>query len=427
MFQFVKKGAATLCMAFALCFIGSSAEAQEQFKPNVPTIKKVFTTQLPFSTKSQKINVDVIDNLVIMEGDIILGPLVSFEGDNAVAIDGASYRWPNSTIPYVISAGHPKKTDIEWAINHVASNTNLCLVPRTNQTDYIQFVSASGCASYVGRQGGRQDITIGSCSRGSIAHEILHAAGLWHEQSREDRDNYITINLANVTAGKEHNFNKHVSDGTDIGSYDYGSIMHYSKTAFSKNGNNTINIKIPPGTAATTIGQRDGMSAKDKQAINSLYQPGSCKGTPEDCLGFNYNNVTVKQSGANWLVLDGNHSMFSAPNQLEANTIAKILKHYKATKTCYVGRPGPSFQYTLVGNASPAGAYPGEDCIGFNPAKLVLKPEGSTYLMTDGSSRMFVFPNKAEAEAALAAIKKYGFTKTCYVGRPGPSFIYMRK
>ena len=411
----------TALTLFSVCM---GLQAQELYKPGATGIKRQFDFKLPMSTKAQRINVEVIDNLVIYEGDVILGPLVSFEGEEAVAIDGASYRWPNATIPYVISSGHPKKTDIEWAINHVASNTNLCLVPRTTQADYIQFVSGSGCASYVGKQGGRQDIVIGSCSQGSIAHEILHAAGLWHEQSREDRDSYITINWSNIQDGKSHNFNKHVSDGTDIGTYDYGSIMHYGKTAFSKNGNNTIDIKVPPGTATTTIGQRNAMSSKDKAAINNLYNPGPCK---EDCISFNPNNVAVKQSGTKWLVVDGSHSMFSAPNKAEAEKIVKIIKHYGLSKSCYVGRPDASFEYLLKGSASPSGVFSGEDCLSFNPAKLTVKKEGSQYLLTDGSSRMFMFPNKAEADQTLAMIKKYGFTKTCYVGRPDASLQYMRK
>ena len=49
-----------------------------------------------------------------------------------------------------------------------------------------------------------QDISIGSgCeSLGVAAHEILHALGFFHEQSRIDRDNYVTVNFENVQGGE---------------------------------------------------------------------------------------------------------------------------------------------------------------------------------------------------------------------------------
>ncbi len=423
----MKRLPSLLKLLFAAVFLSATASqlyAQETYKPGATGSVQELTLVLPMSKTAQKISAEIIDGLLIYEGDIILGAVADTGLQKSVAITGASYRWPNSIIYYVLPANHPKKADIQWAIAHVQASTNLCLVARTNQTDYIQFVDASGCSSSVGRQGGKQNVNIGACSKGSIAHEILHSAGLWHEQSREDRDNYITINWNNIEAGKEHNFNKHVADGTDIGTYDYGSIMHYGKGGFSKNGSNTIDIKIPPGTAATTIGQRDGMSAKDKAGINSLYGMGPCK---EDCISFSTVGVKVVQSGSIWKVVSGNQSLFAAPSKAEADKIVSIIKKYSLNKTCFVGRPDPSFQYLLKGTLSPVGVMAGEDCLGFNPANLIIKQEGSTYLMTDGNSRMFVFPNKAEADQALAMIKKYGFTKTCYVGRPDPSLQYMRK
>ena len=37
----------------------------------------------------------------------------------------------------------------------------------------------------------------------------MHAVGFFHEQSRPDRDEHVTINLGNVVKGMKHNFMKY--------------------------------------------------------------------------------------------------------------------------------------------------------------------------------------------------------------------------
>lgn len=101
--------------------------------------------------------------------------------------------------------------------------------------DFILFKQASECSSGVGMKGGSQAIRLATgCSTGSIIHEIGHAVGLWHEQSREKRDDFIKVLLDNVVPEYRHNFNQHITDGDDIGPYDYCSIMHYPPNAFGK-------------------------------------------------------------------------------------------------------------------------------------------------------------------------------------------------
>lgn len=266
----------------------------EQFKPGQEAAarEEVWIT-LPNSAEPTLLEADLIDGHFILDGDIILDTESNWRKNQARAdARGTAHnlemrRWPGGVIPFVIDPGHPIANRIQAAINNLNAGTNLTIQPRNNETDYIRFVEAAGCASWVGRQGGEQTINASNnCSIGNMMHEILHAAGLWHEQSRCDRDDFVTIYWNNISNNRESNFGKHCStlnnldtwdekNGIDIGNYDYGSIMHYPSTAFSSNGRRTI---VPKGSSKYQIvsrlgmmGQRSGLSDGDVQAINRIY------------------------------------------------------------------------------------------------------------------------------------------------------------
>nr|XP_006813440.1 PREDICTED: blastula protease 10-like [Saccoglossus kowalevskii] len=82
------------------------------------------------------------------------------------------------------------------------SNTCIRFPPYNSgagHSDRISFKKDNGCYLYVGRTGnGAQDISIGyGCAyKGTIAHKIGHAIGFWHEQSRTDRDDYVTVTIS---------------------------------------------------------------------------------------------------------------------------------------------------------------------------------------------------------------------------------------
>ncbi len=246
------------------------AQNAEIYKPNSNNRKiKELDVQLPMRFNTQRMKVEIVDQMAIYEGDIVLGHEAEFNGEVsfAIAIAHNDYRWENGIMPYVLSPEHPRKAEIIEAIDHINKKTKICMVERTNERDYVNFLSGSGCWSYVGRQTYEQPINIGNCSLGSIIHEICHAAGLYHEQSRSDRDQFIEIKWENISEHRKQNFNKKDETGMDIGAYDFASVMHYPATAFSKNGQPTIVSKVP----AKAFGQRDGLSPMDINALNSLY------------------------------------------------------------------------------------------------------------------------------------------------------------
>jgi len=226
---------------------------------------------------------DAPAKLAVYEGCIILGTVDEMDGETAsiqadsdeqatvdgVGITGRRARWPGGVVPFEIDPALPNQARVTNAIAHWQAKTRIRLVRRTAaHSDFVRFRPATGCFSNVGRRGGRQDIGLANgCGLGAAIHEIGHAVGLWHEQSREDRNNHITINAANIAPGREHNFNQHITDGDDYGPYDYGSIMHYGRTAFTRNGQPTI---VPRRTGAV-IGQRSGLSAGDIAAVRAMY------------------------------------------------------------------------------------------------------------------------------------------------------------
>jgi len=225
--------------------------------------------------------VQIRDGKVFIGEDIVLFTEEAYELkklEKGGIIPFSSWGWPGGIIHYVVPSGLGSAAIVNNAIAHVNASTNICLVPRTTQSDYIVFQESDvACWSYVGKIGGAQPINVHSlCGFGAAVHEICHAAGMWHEQSRNDRDTYVTINTANIQSGYGSNFDKYGAWGTEAGAYDYGSIMHYGAFAFTANGMPTISIKSPPAAPGTSIGQRSGLSGGDVAALNTIYPTVAC-------------------------------------------------------------------------------------------------------------------------------------------------------
>ncbi|TGE25884.1 peptidase M12 [Hymenobacter aquaticus] len=271
-----------LCATVGMTAFSSCSKEQETAVPTSSAAKQEAKAEEAYPGErgtvqtgkfgSESIVYQQINGENILEGDIILaasqlnptGPQTESAGRN-------TGKWPSAVVYYTIDAALPSQNRVTDAITHWQTYTAVRFVKRTTQANYVTFRVGSGCSSNIGMIGGRQYINLASgCSTGNTIHEIGHALGLFHEQTRNDRDTYVNILTQNIQAGYENNFTKYgVSgySGTDFGALDFGSIMMYGSFSFSSNGQPTITKK----DGSTFDIQRSGLSAGDRAGIDIMY------------------------------------------------------------------------------------------------------------------------------------------------------------
>ncbi|XP_075215362.1 low choriolytic enzyme-like, partial [Lycorma delicatula] len=251
---------------------------------------------------------DEKDSDDLFEGDIIMLPkhISELRTINNLVNDEA--LWPNKTLLYDYAMNefsHEQIQLIEEAIIDFKKYTCIKFKRRdSTTTTYIYFrnIPKIGCASPIGYYAvdGPLHLFLGGykCQRtGTIQHELLHALGFWHEHTRYDRDKYVNIIWGNVARGREFNFYKKTSpDLTETMPYDYGSVMHYRSTAFSKDRLSPTIIPHENKAAINVIGQRIRFSNIDIAKLNLLY----------NCPSFYYrgDDVLKKSSIIGYLYLN---------------------------------------------------------------------------------------------------------------------------
>ncbi|XP_012547830.1 seminal metalloprotease 1 isoform X2 [Bombyx mori] len=233
------------------------------------------------------------------EGDLILNDrqrrlIVEniMEGLSRNGVKDSTKRWPDNEVVYYIQREHfngGQVQAIQEGIDDLAQASCVKFRPyKKGDRDAVVIQgSRRGCFSQVGYQGGYQVLNLsgrhpvgrGCFRHGTVVHELLHTLGFYHMQSSPDRDDYIDVVWENILEPARHNFRKYNSFAvSDFGvGYDYDSVLHYSRRAFSSNGQDTL----VPKQSGADIGQRVGLSDKDKQKLNRMYCDADSEGLGE--------------------------------------------------------------------------------------------------------------------------------------------------
>ncbi|OXA49215.1 zinc metalloproteinase nas-4 [Folsomia candida] len=235
----------------------------------------------PVEVKKSPVALNILEQRLNPGG--LVGQCKTNDSDRISSLSGnpnEMSRWRNG---YVVQLSPEWNTEqaqlIEGALYELSSK--ICIPIRkfaTGAPAYGDFVyiqkggDRTGCYSTgVGRQGGRQVINLqenGCVTKGIIMHENIHAMGFNHEQTRPDRDNFITIYPDQIEDGNAQYQYKVYSGSLTFGvPYDTQSIMHYGSYDFSKYGNPTMRKK----DGSIINSQRNALTDSDISKLRKMY------------------------------------------------------------------------------------------------------------------------------------------------------------
>ncbi|CAF1462234.1 unnamed protein product [Adineta steineri] len=253
-------------------------------------------------------------NYGLQEGDMVPPPDSNSVSARGLVIEpAATNQWPGGIVPYEFASNIcsynlymyiNSNTDSYFLATNDAlfievqmrAMENLTMVNNTqcikfrpkNASDlyFITILNGSGCSAPVGSWGTRNVVRPVSLLHGLhdtcmvsgiVQHELSHVLGMHHEQSRPDRDSYVSIQWANIDPANIQDFVKYNASevNTLMTSYDYASVMHYGWNAFAINA--SAPTIIPTMNSSAVLGQRVQLSPVDIIEIQRYY---GCIPTP---------------------------------------------------------------------------------------------------------------------------------------------------
>jgi astacin (peptidase family M12A) len=219
-------------------------------------------------------------------------------GPQPLFVYAPSTLWPGRVVPYDFDSAVTTAQQAVFVLamqawqNSYPGVTTITFQPRSGQSAFLHLVVSNpgfvgGTTDNVGYNGGQVTITIHPSAVATflIAHEMGHALGLWHEQARNDRDSFVTIEYANIQSGYSSQFDKASPQGV-FGPYDYDSVMHYGWGDFSAcqsffcGDSSCDTVQVVPAYFSTwgcAIGQRNHLSSMDQRSMAFMYAPASWK------------------------------------------------------------------------------------------------------------------------------------------------------
>jgi hypothetical protein len=181
--------------------------------------------------------------------------------------------WKDGVVPYRFApgAGNKLRTRMEEAMATIAKSASVRFRPRGSETDYVTIRPGGSPQSMIGCSGGEQSLYLQPSSPPrDYLHELCHLLGLFHEHTRPDRDQYITVRKENVQDAALLPVLTAIEPRLDLRPYDFASILHYPTDAFAKPGTLTLEPKaeLPDGVVP---GKGSRLSDGDVTALKQLY------------------------------------------------------------------------------------------------------------------------------------------------------------